>query len=80
MYKLFFVDEKVLNFIILFYFFVSQGQKRFVDSLELTFGHEHIVFVEGSYDDAVLKATDEAKFLFVYIHSNDHPNSEPFCQ
>jgi hypothetical protein len=57
------------------------GQQKFVDSLELQYGHEHVkFFAPGSYEDAVIAAENEGKFVLIYLHSGDHAKSQQFCQ
>lgn len=52
----------------------------FVINFEQQYGHYHPSFVESNFMDALRRAKEEYKFLFVYLHYPDHPHTNIFCQ
>ncbi|GLJ08877.1 hypothetical protein SUGI_0097480 [Cryptomeria japonica] len=52
----------------------------FIINFEQQYGHYHPSFVESNFIDALRRAKDEYKFLFVYLHYPDHPHTNIFCQ
>ncbi|MCO5557003.1 hypothetical protein L7F22_010558 [Adiantum nelumboides] len=50
----------------------------FVRSFEREYGDYHPAFETTSFMDALRRARDQYKFLFVYLHSPDHENTPPF--
>lgn len=52
----------------------------FVRSFEREYGDYHPAFETTSFMDALRRARDQYKFLFVYLHSPDHENTPPFVE
>jgi len=53
---------------------------NFVASFEETYGSEHPEFFVGSYAQVLEEAKKELKFLLVYLHSEDHEDTDRFCR
>ncbi|CAM6127880.1 unnamed protein product [Calypogeia fissa] len=53
---------------------------HFVTNFEREYGERHPVFESMSFIDALRKAGQQFKFLFVYLHSPDHANTPAFCE
>lgn len=63
----------------------TSDARKFVESFEKKYYHEsreeaHINFLPISYRNALLQAARERKSLFVYLHCNEHPNTDAFCR
>lgn len=52
---------------------------RFLHDFEGQFGSTHPRFLDLAYANAVERAKKEFKFLVVYLHSDLHYNTHPFC-
>ncbi|XP_035828542.1 FAS-associated factor 2 [Aplysia californica] len=52
----------------------------FISAFHSKFGNNHPVFYQGTYSQALNDAKRELKFLLVYLHSEDHQNTETFCR
>ncbi|XP_057952465.1 plant UBX domain-containing protein 10-like [Malania oleifera] len=51
----------------------------FLDSFEQQYGSDHPFFYACQFKEALKIAEDEQKFVFVYLHSPDHPFTAAFC-
>ncbi|OIT04872.1 PREDICTED: plant UBX domain-containing protein 10-like [Nicotiana attenuata] len=56
-----------------------QEEWAFLTSFEQQYGTEHPFFYACRFMDALKIAKDEHKFLFVYLHSPQHPFTPCFC-
>eukprot|EP01112_Ceratiomyxa_fruticulosa_P011342 TRINITY_DN3069_c0_g5_i4.p1 TRINITY_DN3069_c0_g5~~TRINITY_DN3069_c0_g5_i4.p1 ORF type:complete len:296 (-),score=44.53 TRINITY_DN3069_c0_g5_i4:64-951(-) len=56
-----------------------QANARFLLHFEGQYGNTHPRFIDLSYANAVDRAKKEFKFLIVYLHSDLHYNTHPFC-
>lgn len=54
--------------------------RRFINEFELNYSTQHPTLHERSYQSAVANAFDSSKFLFVYLHSPMHEDTQKFCQ
>lgn len=52
----------------------------FLASFERRYGSTHPFFYACRLVDALKIAKDERKFVFVYLHSPDHPFTPSFCR
>lgn len=52
----------------------------FVRNFEREYGDHHPAFQATSFMDALRRAREEFKFLFVYLHSAEHENTPLFCE
>nr|DAD42015.1 TPA_asm: hypothetical protein HUJ06_000245 [Nelumbo nucifera] len=48
-------------------------------SFEQQYGFSHPFFFACSFVNVLKMAEDEHKFVFIYLHSPDHPFTAPFC-
>ncbi|XP_059170313.1 FAS-associated factor 2-like isoform X2 [Physella acuta] len=53
---------------------------KFISSFESRYGQRHPVFYQGTYSQALNDAKKELRFLLVYLHSEEHQNTEQFCR
>ena len=53
---------------------------NFLRSFERSYGYYHPEFQAVSFMEAVRRAGQEFKFLFVYLHSAGHMNTPLFCE
>ncbi|RWS09369.1 FAS-associated factor 2-like protein [Dinothrombium tinctorium] len=53
---------------------------KFVETFEQKYGNEHPVFYLGTYSQALNDAKKELKFLLVYLHSEQHQDTDDFCR
>ncbi|GIY86534.1 FAS-associated factor 2 [Caerostris extrusa] len=53
---------------------------NFIQSFENKYGREHPVFYRGTYYQAVNDAKQDLKFLLVYLHGDDHQDTDEFCR
>ncbi|CAL1527959.1 unnamed protein product [Lymnaea stagnalis] len=53
---------------------------NFISSFESRYGQVHPVFYQGTYSQALNDAKKELRFLLVYLHSEDHQNTDQFCR
>ncbi|KAL3890949.1 hypothetical protein ACJMK2_003218 [Sinanodonta woodiana] len=54
--------------------------EAFISQFERQYGEIHPVFYRGSYSQALNDAKQELKFLLVYLHGDDHQDTENFCR
>ncbi|GAB6018656.1 FAS-associated factor 2 [Chamberlinius hualienensis] len=52
---------------------------NFISSYESKYGAAHPVFYQGTYSQVLNDAKKELKFLLVYLHSEDHQDTDEFC-
>ncbi|CAG2064495.1 unnamed protein product, partial [Timema podura] len=53
---------------------------EFIQTFEAKYGTEHPVFYQGTYSQALNDAKQELRFLLVYLHCEDHQDTERFCR
>ncbi|XP_043270583.1 FAS-associated factor 2 [Venturia canescens] len=53
---------------------------NFIRSYEEKNGTSHPVFYQGSYSQALSDAKQELRFLLVYLHKDEAPDSEQWCR
>ncbi|XP_041360810.1 FAS-associated factor 2-like [Gigantopelta aegis] len=53
---------------------------KFIRSFEEKYGSDHPVFYHGTYSQALNDAKRELKFLLVYLHGDDHEDTDEFCR
>ncbi len=54
--------------------------RTFCSEFESRYGTDHPPFFMGSYAQALEEAKKELKFLMVYLHSEDHQDTDGFCR
>eukprot|EP00743_Colponemidia_sp_Colp-15_P003723 GILK01004017.1.p1 GENE.GILK01004017.1~~GILK01004017.1.p1 ORF type:complete len:367 (-),score=43.78 GILK01004017.1:170-1228(-) len=54
--------------------------QKFLAKFESVYGNSHPKFFQGSYTDALAVASQELKFLVIYIHSDYHFDTDEFCR
>uniref|UniRef100_A0A6I8PVD6 FAS-associated factor 2 n=1 Tax=Xenopus tropicalis TaxID=8364 RepID=A0A6I8PVD6_XENTR len=52
----------------------------FIQLFEEKYGRIHPVFYQGTYSQALNDAKQELRFLLVYLHGEDHQDSDDFCR
>ncbi|KAH8941562.1 hypothetical protein BDL97_14G048300 [Sphagnum fallax] len=52
----------------------------FLRNFESEYGEYHPTFQVTSFMEALRRAGQQFKFLFVYLHSPEHANTPPFCE
>ncbi|XP_005993440.1 FAS-associated factor 2 [Latimeria chalumnae] len=52
----------------------------FIHSFEEKYGRTHPVFYQGTYSQALNDAKRELRFLLVYLHGEDHQDTDEFCR
>ncbi|KAM5171186.1 FAS-associated factor 2 isoform 2-T2 [Mantella aurantiaca] len=52
----------------------------FIQIFEEKYGRTHPVFYQGTYSQALNDAKQELRFLLVYLHGDDHQDSDEFCR
>lgn len=57
-----------------------QEEWAFLSTFEQQYGTMHPFFYACRFMDALKIAQDEHKFMFMYIHSPDHPFAPDFCR
>lgn len=57
-----------------------QEEWAFLASFEQEYGTTHPFFYVCRFVDALKMAQDEHKFIFLYLHSPEHPFTPPFCR
>lgn len=57
-----------------------QEEWAFLASFEQQYGTTHPFFYACRFKDAMKIAADEHKFMFMYIHSPEHPFTPSFCR
>lgn len=53
---------------------------NFINRFEERYGNQHPVFYQGTYYQAVNDAKQDLKFLLVYLHGEDHQDTNEFCR
>lgn len=53
---------------------------NFISTFDSKFGQQHPVFYQGTYSQALNDAKKELRYLLVYLHSEEHQNTEMFCR
>jgi len=53
--------------------------RRFSSDFDSKYGNDHVPFYIGSYSQVLDEAKRELKFLLVYLHSDDHQDTDRFC-
>ncbi|ESO84463.1 hypothetical protein LOTGIDRAFT_132197 [Lottia gigantea] len=53
---------------------------RFIEKFNQTYGPTHPVFYQGTYSQALTDAKKELKFLLVYLHGDNHQDTDTFCR
>ncbi|KAJ8753542.1 hypothetical protein K2173_022783 [Erythroxylum novogranatense] len=59
--------------------FTTPEEWSFLVSFEQQYGSTHPFFYACQFTDALKMAEDEHKFMFMYLHSPDHPFTPSFC-
>ncbi|XP_067928516.1 FAS-associated factor 2-like [Watersipora subatra] len=54
--------------------------ENFIREYNITYGSIHPAFYHGSYSQALNEAKQALKFLIVYIHGDDHADTDTFCR
>lgn len=52
----------------------------FIQVFEEKFGRAHPVFYQGTYSQALNDAKRELRFLLVYLHGDEHQDTDEFCR
>ncbi|KAG9339301.1 hypothetical protein JZ751_023855 [Albula glossodonta] len=52
----------------------------FIHNFEEKYGRSHPVFYQGTYSQALNDAKRELRFLLVYLHGDDHQDTDEFCR
>uniref|UniRef100_A0A8C3E679 FAS-associated factor 2 n=1 Tax=Corvus moneduloides TaxID=1196302 RepID=A0A8C3E679_CORMO len=52
----------------------------FIHMFEEKYGRTHPVFYQGTYSQALNDAKRELRFLLVYLHGDDHQDTDEFCR
>ncbi|XP_065546210.1 FAS-associated factor 2 [Lathamus discolor] len=52
----------------------------FIHMFEEKYGRIHPVFYQGTYSQALNDAKRELRFLLVYLHGDDHQDTDEFCR
>ena len=58
----------------------AEERNRFINQFETKYGPIHPVFYRGTYNQALEEAKRDLKFLLVYLHSEQHEDTQHFCQ
>jgi FAS-associated factor 2 len=58
----------------------SPSSSQFIQRYEIEYGLNHPNFIDSTFSEALRLAKDQAKFLFVYLHSSQHTNTPSFCR
>lgn len=53
---------------------------NFIGNYETKYGHSHPVFYQGTYSQVLNDAKRELKFLLIYLHGDDHQDTDHFCR
>ncbi|GFT68579.1 FAS-associated factor 2 [Nephila pilipes] len=53
---------------------------NFIQNFEEKYGRDHPIFYRGTYYQAVNDAKQDLKFLLVYLHGDDHQDTDEFCR
>ena len=54
--------------------------QQFLEDIERNYGTHHLIFLQMSYNDALIEARKYSKYLLVYLHSDVHKDTEQFCR
>ena len=57
-----------------------QDVATFITEFEARYGSEHPPFHRGGYHAVLEQAKQELRFLVVYLHSEEHQDTDRFCQ
>lgn len=60
--------------------FLHPQDLSFLDVFEQKFGSQHPFFYAVNFMEALKIAENEQKFLFMYLHSQEHPFTPSFCR
>ncbi|KAG7273227.1 hypothetical protein CRUP_031534 [Coryphaenoides rupestris] len=52
----------------------------FIQGFEEKYGRSHPVFYQGTYSQALNDAKRELRYLLVYLHGDDHQDTDEFCR
>ncbi|KAK7922592.1 hypothetical protein WMY93_009494 [Mugilogobius chulae] len=52
----------------------------FIHNFEEKYGRSHPVFYQGTYSQALNDAKRELRYLLVYLHGDDHQDTDEFCR
>ncbi|XP_066498257.1 FAS-associated factor 2 [Hoplias malabaricus] len=52
----------------------------FIHNFEEKYGRSHPVFYQGTYSQALNDAKRELRYLLVYLHGEDHQDTDEFCR
>jgi len=52
---------------------------NFIQKYEEKYGTQHPIFYRGTYYQAVNDAKQDLKFLLIYLHGEDHQDTDEFC-
>lgn len=58
----------------------ARAAEEFARDFNERYGEEHPVWQECGWGEAATRAHQEAKFLFVYLHSPQHQDTDAFCR
>ncbi|CAK8563008.1 unnamed protein product [Lathyrus sativus] len=61
-------------------FLATSEEWTFLDSFEQQYGSKHPFFYACRFVEAMKLAEQDQKFVFVYLHSPDHPFANVFCK
>ena len=59
---------------------IIQDEWAFLESFEQQYGTVHPFFYACRFTEALKLAEQDHKFLFVYLHSPEHPFTQSFCR
>lgn len=59
---------------------VVPDEWAFLSSFEQQYGSTHPFFYACRFMEALKMAEDENKFMFMYLHSTEHPFAQSFCR
>jgi len=58
----------------------AAASARFLLDFEQSYGASHPQFYQGSYNQALREAQQSFRFLLVYLHCEDHQDTDAFCR
>ncbi|KAI8641801.1 thioredoxin-like protein [Parasitella parasitica] len=53
---------------------------EFIEAFEQNYGSDHVEFFRGGYSQALEKARKDLRFMMVFLHSDDHDDTDTFCR
>eukprot|EP00475_Leptophrys_vorax_P038250 TRINITY_DN6712_c0_g1_i1.p2 TRINITY_DN6712_c0_g1~~TRINITY_DN6712_c0_g1_i1.p2 ORF type:complete len:472 (+),score=122.13 TRINITY_DN6712_c0_g1_i1:218-1633(+) len=56
------------------------ASQRFIRQFDSTYGASHPQFFDGSFSQALNSAVRSSMMVFVYLHSEDHDDTDAFCR